>query len=232
MTAFGAVATGSMNAQEALIAAGTISSSGRMPAATAVAARTGINSEVVAVLLVISVRNVTPRQMLSTISHGGSVASTVNCEATASLSPVSMKPRAMVMPPANSSSTPQGMAPAVCQSSKRPPRPSGIVQRTTTASSATAASLAYGSASHACQPPPGAVRVIQASATSTKITMMRTSAGDQRPGTSSTGSGPASTRRVSHRNMIGSSSATTGTPQLIQTGNDVATWNWSAATCM
>ena len=47
----GAVATGNMNAQLALIAAGTIISAGSIPAASAAAARMGIMRAVVAVLL-------------------------------------------------------------------------------------------------------------------------------------------------------------------------------------
>ena len=110
------------------------------------AASTGIRSEPVAVLLVISVRKVTPSAMHSTIIQGGSVASAVSCVATASLRPVSMKPLAIVMPPANRISTPQGMLPAVSQSSRRVRLPSflpsGMQHSATTASIATAASLA------------------------------------------------------------------------------------------
>ena len=55
ITALGAVATGNMNAQLALIAAGIISSSGSIWADIAVAASIGMSSVVVAVLDVISV---------------------------------------------------------------------------------------------------------------------------------------------------------------------------------
>ena len=61
-TAFGPVATGSMKAKLALIVAGIISSFGSIPAAIEPAARIGISSAVVAVLLVISVRKLTLRQ--------------------------------------------------------------------------------------------------------------------------------------------------------------------------
>ena len=60
---FGAVATGSMKAQLALIAAGTIISSGFISADKARAANIGRMREVVARLLVISVRNVISRQI-------------------------------------------------------------------------------------------------------------------------------------------------------------------------
>ena len=66
-TLFGPVATGSINAQLALIAAGTMIVSGAIPAAIAAAAKTGINKAVLAVLEVVSVINVTTRQ-INTIS--------------------------------------------------------------------------------------------------------------------------------------------------------------------
>ena len=69
--ALGAVATGSINAQLAEIAAGTINHSIGISIASAVDARTGINKVVVATLEVSSVRNVIARQMLNTISAGG-----------------------------------------------------------------------------------------------------------------------------------------------------------------
>ena len=53
-TALGAVATGNMNAQLALKAAGTINNSGAIEAPIAAAASTGISNVVVAVLLVVS----------------------------------------------------------------------------------------------------------------------------------------------------------------------------------
>ena len=60
-TALGIVATGSMKAQLALIAAGIMSRIGSMFDAVAAAPRMGISTFVVAVLLVISVRKVTSR---------------------------------------------------------------------------------------------------------------------------------------------------------------------------
>ena len=59
--AFGAVATGSIKAQLALITAGIMISAGGISSFTATAAKIGINNVVVAVLLVISVRKVTNR---------------------------------------------------------------------------------------------------------------------------------------------------------------------------
>jgi len=61
----GAVATGSMKAQLALNAAGTISNKGSKFALSAVAANMGISMAVVAVLLVASVINVTTTAMIA-----------------------------------------------------------------------------------------------------------------------------------------------------------------------
>ena len=78
MMALGAVATGSMNAKLALMAAGTISRLGSTPAATPAAARIGINNTVVAVLLVVSVRKVTASAMTAMMSSGCRLARTVS----------------------------------------------------------------------------------------------------------------------------------------------------------
>ena len=68
--AFGAVATGSINAQLALKAAGIINNLGSVAVAMAVAARIGMRSVVVAVLLVISVKKVTNKQIKAIINKG------------------------------------------------------------------------------------------------------------------------------------------------------------------
>ena len=67
----GAVATGNMKAQLALMAAGTINRAGSISAAIAAAAKIGIIKVVVAVLLVISVRNVMHKQMIAIIISTG-----------------------------------------------------------------------------------------------------------------------------------------------------------------
>ena len=67
MIALGGVATGSMKAQLQLRAAGTISSLKSMSAATAVAARTGIRTLAVAVLLVSSVKKVVSVQVMEKV---------------------------------------------------------------------------------------------------------------------------------------------------------------------
>lgn len=63
MMELGAVATGNIKAQLALIAAGTINTAGSILAAIAAAARIGMSNVVVAVLLVASVRKVIKRQI-------------------------------------------------------------------------------------------------------------------------------------------------------------------------
>ena len=77
--ALGAVATGSIKAQLALSAAGIMRRSGSISVAMAVAAKIGIRRVVVAVLLVISVRNVTKRQMAPIISNIGSIETLASC---------------------------------------------------------------------------------------------------------------------------------------------------------
>ncbi len=86
--AFGAVATGSMKAQLALIAAGIINSIGLTSVAIAVAASRGINRLAVAVLLVTSVRNVTARHRDITNNQFGHVAIPLSSFAMMSTSPL------------------------------------------------------------------------------------------------------------------------------------------------
>ena len=62
--ALGAVATGNMNAQLALMAAGIMIFNGSMPIASEADIKTGISIAVVAVLLVSSVKNVMTKQMV------------------------------------------------------------------------------------------------------------------------------------------------------------------------
>ena len=61
----GAVATGNIKAQLAVIAAGTIIDSKGKPAVIATEASIGINRAVLAVFDVVSVMKVTPRQMIT-----------------------------------------------------------------------------------------------------------------------------------------------------------------------
>ena len=65
----GGVATGNINAQLALMAAGIINSFGSAPAPIAAAAKIGINKVVVAVLLVHSVKKVTAKQIIPIMNN-------------------------------------------------------------------------------------------------------------------------------------------------------------------
>jgi len=107
-TALGAVATGSMKAQLALIAAGTMSHRGSISTANATAANTGISSAVVAVLEVASVKKVTTNANSNIIKKTGNAATKVNASPTWALSPDATKPLAKQIPPANNSNTSQG----------------------------------------------------------------------------------------------------------------------------
>ena len=69
MIAFGAVATGNMKAQLALMVAGTIILIGSMPIADETENRIGMIMAVVAVLLVISVKKVMAKQMLKIMKN-------------------------------------------------------------------------------------------------------------------------------------------------------------------
>ena len=69
MIAFGAVATGSIKAQLALMVAGTIILMGSMPIADETENRIGMIIAVVAVLLVISVKKVMAKQMLKIMKN-------------------------------------------------------------------------------------------------------------------------------------------------------------------
>ena len=80
ITILGGVATGNMNAQDALMAAGTISNLGSIAAPIAAAAMIGINIVVVAVLLVTSVKKVTQKQIVAMISKIGTSAISSNAE--------------------------------------------------------------------------------------------------------------------------------------------------------
>jgi hypothetical protein len=70
-TELGAVATGNMKAQLALIAAGTMINSGLIPADIAVAAKMGISRVVLAVFEVVSVANVTIRHIAKMSRYEG-----------------------------------------------------------------------------------------------------------------------------------------------------------------
>ena len=120
---FGAVATGIINAQLALMVAGIISNIGSILVPTAVAANTGINKTVLAVLLVVSVKKVTPKQMANIMTKTGIVESSDKFSASSVLKPETPNAFAKQIPPPNNKSIPHGMVVAVSQSSNFSPLP-------------------------------------------------------------------------------------------------------------
>ena len=109
ITILGGVATGNMNAQDALMAAGTISNLGSIAAPIAAAAMIGINSVVVAVLLVTSVKKVTQKQIIAMISKIGRSAISSNAEPMMELRPELVNAWAMDNPAPNNIRVPQGI---------------------------------------------------------------------------------------------------------------------------
>ena len=109
ITILGGVATGNMNAQDALMAAGTISNLGSIAAPIAAAAMIGINIVVVAVLLVTSVKKVTQKQIVAMISKIGRSAISSNAEPTMELRPELVNAWAMDNPAPNKIRVPQGI---------------------------------------------------------------------------------------------------------------------------
>ena len=129
--ALGGVATGNIKAHEALMAAGIMISLGSMAAPIAPAARMGMSSVVVAVLLVVSVRNVTARHTISMMASSGSAAAPDRALPMLSLNPDAVKALAMAMPAPKRISMPHGIRSAVSQSSSLPPLPFGTRNITT-----------------------------------------------------------------------------------------------------
>lgn len=173
MMVFGAVATGNIKAQLALIAAGTMRISGSIPAANAAVARIGIIKVVVAVLLVISVKKVMVIQIVAIITTICQVEIPASAAPSCSLKPDVTNAFAIAMPPPNRINIPQGILFAVSQSRSFSPLPFGIKNIAITAINATLASLAEGSASAPLQPPKGWLRVTQASAVKEKTIKTR-----------------------------------------------------------
>ena len=109
ITILGGVATGNMNAQDALMAAGTISNLGSIAAPIAAAAMIGINIVVVAVLLVTSVKKVTQKQIVAMISKIGRSAISSNAEPMMELRPELVNAWAIDNPAPNKIRVPQGI---------------------------------------------------------------------------------------------------------------------------
>ena len=115
--AFGGVATGSMNAQLAPIAAGTTSNSGSTPSAIATAASIGKNAAAVAVLLVTSVRNIITSSAIMNNSKNGRKLKNCSEFPIQSARPVVVIAAARLSPPPNSIKTSHGSLFASLQSS-------------------------------------------------------------------------------------------------------------------
>ena len=84
---FGAVATGNINAQEVLNTAGNIKMMGSIWLLVATDANKGISKLALAVLLVVSVRKVTKRQMLNTMAQRGRLVKKASCSPSNVLNP-------------------------------------------------------------------------------------------------------------------------------------------------
>ena len=110
-----------------------------MPAPSEAAAKIGIRRAVVAVLLVISVKNVTVKATIAIIMTIDRRVTPERASPIAPLIPVAVNAFAIAIPPAKSSRTPQWMPEAVSQSNNFPPLPLGIMNMNMTAVSATAA---------------------------------------------------------------------------------------------
>ena len=141
ITILGGVATGNMNAQEALMAAGTISNLGSIAAPIAAAAIIGIKSVVVAVLLVTSVKKVTQKQIIPIIISSGRSAMSSNAEPIMELRPELVKAWAMDNPAPNKIRVPQGIWLADSQSRSFPPSLLGTIKSSVIAQNATMASF-------------------------------------------------------------------------------------------
>ena len=139
---------------------------------------------VVAVLLVISVRKVTRRQIPSSNPKRGRFSIPENTLAMDALRPDCLKASPKQSPAPTNTNIPQGIWLAVFQSRRRSPLPSplGRQKSTITAKKATLASLALGRSNQVFHPPKGSDRVIHASAVRPKTRSVRTSAVRQFPG--------------------------------------------------
>lgn len=106
--AFGGVPTGSMKAQFAAIAAGTINAYGWTFSANASEASTGRIIVAVAVFDVISVKNSTNAAEMTTMTTKLNPSNTVSLPPIHSARPVSLKPVASARPPPNKRRIPHG----------------------------------------------------------------------------------------------------------------------------
>ena len=107
--AFGGVATGNINANEAANVAGTIKYNGSTAAAIAAIPSIGRIIVVVAVLEVNSVKKVTARQMVRTVIHNGQSETPVSLDPIHLSSPLTPKPDARAKPPPKRIKIPHGV---------------------------------------------------------------------------------------------------------------------------
>src|SRR5699024_2000794 len=177
-TAFGGVATGSINAQDAATPAAIISANGWNPSATANAAIIGNIIDAVAVFDVISVKNMTKPTTIAITSSKLTPCNPESWDPIHSDNPDSTKPAAIAKPPPNNSKIPHGNLTAVSQSNKKSPRllTDGITNNKTANEMAITPSLMPGI--NSCK---RNERVIHESAASVKTVKTSFSSVDARP---------------------------------------------------
>src|SRR5699024_6432591 len=112
-TAFGGVATGNINAQDAATPAAIINAYGWKPSATASDVMIGYIIEAVAVFYVISVKKITSKATMKITSNKLSPFNPDNCKPIHSDNPKLTNPAAIARPPPNNSKIPHGNFTAV-----------------------------------------------------------------------------------------------------------------------
>jgi len=172
--AFGAVATGSINAHEAEIVAGIISNSNGIFVLDAVAANIGNTNVVVAKFEFTSVKKVILTQISNTTRYNGMLATTpLKPPPIRSARPLSKNALAMVMPAPNINRMPQGIVVAVGQSNKPSPLSERMMNIRLAPSIATVASPIPLMPIALLQPPKGCDLNIHKKTTKPKIEITR-----------------------------------------------------------
>src|SRR5699024_1246711 len=120
-TAFGGVATGSINAQDAATPAAIISANVWNPSATANAAIIGNIIDAVAVFDVISVKNMTKPTTIPITRSNLTPCNQESCDPLHKHNPDSIKPSPIAKPTQNNSKNPHSNLTAVSQSNKKSP---------------------------------------------------------------------------------------------------------------
>ena len=109
MMAFGGVATGSIKAQDAEMAAGTTNKNGWIFIANAVTAKIGIKMVEVAVFEVTSVKKVSIKHVIIIIMSSGTVEKKLRLFPIHSAKPLDLNPIAKAIPPPNKIKIPHGI---------------------------------------------------------------------------------------------------------------------------